>query len=178
MTIFSLDFYSDQSFNNLEVKKQAFERLHFQDCDFTHCNIAECVFMNCEFDNCTFEGCNLSLTKLPYSFFKQVTFTKCRLMGINWSNADWETKSLLTTKHVDFKDCLLDHSIFMGLNLKETAFRNCQARHLDFEGANLTKSDFQGADLEMSRFVGCDLTEADFVGAQNYQINAAENTLH
>jgi hypothetical protein len=30
----------------------------------------------------------------------------------------------------------------------------------------------------MSRFVGCDLSEANFVSAQNYQINAAENTLH
>jgi uncharacterized protein YjbI with pentapeptide repeats len=52
------------------------------------------------------------------------------------------------------------------------------ARHLDFEGADLTRADFAEADLEMTRFSHCDLTEANFVRASNYQINAAENTLH
>ncbi len=176
--IFARESYSDHPFRDLEAQNQNFEKLHFQNCVFKHCSLTECVFANCEFDNCTFENCDLSLAKLPHSFFKQVTFTGCRLMGINWCDADWETKSLLTIKHVDFINCLLDHSIFIGLNLQGASFKDCKARHLDFEGANLSKADFHGADLEMSRFVGCDLTETNFVNAQNYQINAAANTLH
>ncbi len=128
--------------------------------------------------SCTFDKCDLSLTKWPYSHLSQVQFTDCRLMGINWSDADRMMKSLLHTHPMDFKKCLLDHSVFIGMKLKGTSFKDCKARHLDFEGADLTEADFHGADLEMSRFVGCDLTKANFVGAENYQINAAENTLH
>ncbi len=123
-------------------------------------------------------GDDLSLVKLPKTQFKQVTFNTCRLMGVNWSAANWEKKSLLEFTHVSFKDCLLDHAIFIGLNLKSTTFTGCRAHSLDFEGANLTRANFHNADLEASRFVQCDLTEANFTGATNYQINASENTLH
>jgi len=102
----------------------------------------------------------------------------CRLVGVNWCDADWEKGSLLTTRRTDFEDCLLDHTLFIGLDLKETGFRGCRARGADFEGADLTRANFNGADLEGARFVGCDLTEADFTSAQGYAINASHNTLH
>ena len=99
-------------------------------------------------------------------------------MGINWCEADWEMQSLLYTKHVDFEGCLLDHSLFIDMDLTETHFVKCKGRHLDFEGADLTRADFREADLEGARFLRCDLTESNFVRAENYHINAAENTLH
>jgi uncharacterized protein YjbI with pentapeptide repeats len=79
---------------------------------------------------------------------------------------------------VDFEDCLLDHALFIELDLKDTGFKVCRARGVDFEGANLTRANFHGADLDGARFVGCDLSEADFTRATGYAINAAHNTLH
>ena len=100
------------------------------------------------------------------------------MIGINWCQTDWELQSLLTKKRVNFDECLLDHSRFIGLDLSETKFINCKARQMDFEGANLENADFSGADLEGTRFINCDLSRANFSNALNYAINAGQNKLH
>ena len=167
----------DWKFKDLDLSGQTFEALEFIGCSFQNCKFNEVTFQKVHFEECTFTKCDLSLAKLPQTQFKRVTFTSCRLMGINWAAANWEKKSLLEYQQVDFKDCLLDHAIFIGLDLKSTSFSGSRARSLDFEGANLTGAIFHNADLEGTRFVQCDLTEADFTGAVNYQINASANTL-
>jgi len=178
LALFDQINYTDTKLKDLEAHGDTFEEIQFLACTFSVCNLSECSFNRCRFDRCSFTGCDLSLAKVPLTQFASVVFKDCRLMGINWCDADWESQSLLSLKHVDFEGCLLDHSVFIGLDLAETCFRNCKARHLDFEGAYLSRTDFTGADLEMTRFVRCDLTEANFVRSENYQINAAENTLH
>ena len=170
--------YNSEKFKDLTAEGQIIENVQFRDCAFSNCSFCEATFSQCGFERCTFKHCDLSLVRLPMSFFQDVVFSSCRLMGINWFSADWSKHSLLKVRHVDFEDCLLDHSVFIGLDLKETKFTHCTARHLDFEGADLTGADFSEADLEMTRFSGCNLTETNFVHAQNYQINAAENNLH
>lgn len=168
----------DQKFKDLDLSGQALDSLEFNGCNFQDCKFNEGTFDNLRFEDCTFTHCDLSLVKLPQTQFKRVTFTSCRLMGVNWAAANWEKKSLLEYHQVDFQDCLLDHSVFIGMNLKSTSFYGCRARSLDFESANLTGANFQNADLEGTRFVQSDLTKADFTGAANYQINASLNTLH
>ncbi|MBG0788250.1 MAG: pentapeptide repeat-containing protein [Anaerolineaceae bacterium] len=175
---FSITGNTDEKFKNLDLSGETLESLEFIGCEFQNCKLIESTLKSLRFEDCTFTHCDLSLVKLPGSQFKRVTFDTCRLMGVNWSAANWEKKSLLEYTHVSFKDCLLDHAIFIGLHLKSTAFTGCRAHSLDFEGANLTRANFHNTDLEGSRFVQCDLTEADFTGASNYQINASENTLH
>lgn len=178
MSLFDHPTYTSAKFKDLEGHGEFVKATQFLDCTFSGCDLGEATFSHCRFENCTFSNCDLSLSKLPLTHFKSVSFNNCRLMGINWCNANWDQRSLLAFKHVDFKGCLLDHSIFIGLNLEGTLFTRCTARHLDFEGATLTGADFSETDLEMTRFSHCDLTEANFVRAQNYQINAAETTLH
>ena len=178
MTLFDTSYNAEARINDLTAQGESFKSLTFQDCVFTHCALTECTFEACVFETCTFTGCDLSLTLLPRTRFKGVTFTESRLMGVNWCDADWERGSLLATRRVDFDGCLLDHALFIGLDLKETNFKGCRARGADFENADLTRTNFSGADLEGARFVGCDLTEADFTLAAGYAINAAENTLH
>lgn len=178
MGSFSKTGANDEKIKDLDLSGETLESLEFTGCSFQNCKFIESTFSSLRFEDCTFNHCDLSLVKLPKTQFKQVTFNTCRLMGVNWSAANWEKKSLLEFTHVSFKDCLLDHAIFIGLNLKSTTFTGCRAHSLDFEGANLTRANFHNADLEGSRFVQCDLTEANFTGATNYQINASENTLH
>ena len=178
MDSFPENTVTDQKFKDLDVSGKVLDSLEFIGCSFQNCKFVESTFRNLQLEDCTFTHCDLSLVKLPGTQFKRVSFNSCRLMGVNWATANWEKKSLLEYNHVDFKDCLLDHAIFIGLDLKSSAFTGCRARSLDFEGANLTRANFHNADLEGARFVHCDLTEADFTGATQYQINASENTLH
>lgn len=169
---------TDQKFKDLDFHGDTFEDLEFTGCSFHNCKFIECTFQNLSFVDCTFQNCDLSLLKCPQTSFKRVEFKSCRLIGINWSAANWEQKSLLEHQTVSFQDCLLDHSIFIGLNLKSTSFEGCKARSLDFEGTNLSQANFRNADLEGTRFAQCNLTKANFTGASNYLIRASENTLH
>ncbi len=150
----------------------------FVSCIFEKCTFIEAVFERCRFQECTFRLCDLSLARLPNSQLEKTTFQQCRMPGINWCAADWASHALLKRKNVDFLECLLDHNIFIHLDLSETSFRDSRVRQCDFEGAVLVGADFHQSDLNMTRFVQCDLSKANFTGADNYQINAAENTLH
>lgn len=170
--------YTNKTFVELNACENIFTSISFLDCIFNHCSLTECEFKKCTFEKCRFEKSDLSLAKFPLTTFSKNHFIECRLLGINWCQADWQTRSLLPTHRLDFEGCHLDHGTFIGLDLKVTSFIRSKARYLDFESADLTHADFRDADLEGTRFVGCDLTEANFVGAENYQIDAAQNTLH
>lgn len=178
MTEFEQTQYLETTFKNLEGIAETIEGISFQDCTFEGCRLGEATLKHCSFDNCTLKGCDLSLVRLPYTHFKNTRFHKCRLVGVNWCDVDWGRGSLLKTGRVHFESCLLDHALFIGLDLAGTCFKDCQMHGADFEGANLTRADFRKADLTGARFTGCDLSEANFVGARGYQINAAHNTLH
>ncbi|HEY9122082.1 MAG TPA: pentapeptide repeat-containing protein [Brevefilum sp.] len=178
MQNFSGSNIQDESFVNLDLTKQLIDKLTLTNCIFTACHFTETIFTACLIENCRFINCDLSLMKMPQTHFKETKFKDCRMMGINWCLADWEARSLIIKKRVGFENCLLNHSIFSGLDLTETQFVQCKALHLDFEGANLTKTVFRRSDLEGTLFLKCDLSEADFVGAVNYSIDASQNKLH
>ena len=178
MAIFNEPKIFDEEFMNLDQPSDIFEGVIFNDCTFLDCNFNDASFKDCGFDGCQFIHCDLSLVKLAQTFFKNTTFRHCRMMGINWCQADWIKQSLLLKKRIGFDDCLIDHSLFIGLDLQETTFMNCKARQVDFEGANLAGADFSSTDLEGARFVHCDLSRANFTSALNYTINAGQNKLH
>lgn len=178
MPFFTKNRYVETNFTGQDTPETCLNQVVFQDCAFIGCNLRESTLEKCRFERCQFSKCDMSLIKIPATVFKGVHFKECRLMGINWSDANWETGSLLDIKRVDFEHCLLDHSLFIDLDLSQTHFMNCRAHHLDFEHANLTRADFSGADLLDSRFENCDLTETNFAHAINYGINASKNTLH
>ncbi|MDT8381505.1 MAG: pentapeptide repeat-containing protein [Brevefilum sp.] len=178
MQNFSNTNIQDEYFSNLDFALQSIEKLMLTNCTFRGCHLTETILTACLIENCRFINCDLSLMKIPQTHFHETSFKDCRMLGINWCMADWEARSLITKKRVGFENCLLDHSIFSGLDLSETQFIKCKAHHLDFEGANLTKAVFRQSDLEGTLFLKCDLSEADFYGAVNYSIDASQNKLH
>jgi len=133
MTAFDQTQYIETPFKDLTAPAEAVEGVSFQDCTFENCRLSEGAFRNCHFENCTFTGCDLSLAKLPHTRFKNVSFKGCRLVGVNWCNAEWDRSSLLKTGRVRFDSCLLDHALFIGLNLTGTPFKDCQLRGADFD---------------------------------------------
>ncbi len=130
---------------------------------------------NCRFSGCTFLECDLSLAQIPGCSFPATRFEKSKLIGINWTLADW---SFTRVSKIDwFYDCVLNHSTFIGLELENLQIINCIAHEVDFRDANCSKADFKGTDLSKSIFGNTNLTKADLSQARNYAIDPGNNIL-
>ena len=102
-------------------------------------------------------------------------FEKSKLLGINWTQADWSSASF--SHFVGFFDCVISHSTFIGLELTGIQIKNCVAHEVDFREVDLSKANFKGTDLAKSLFGNTNLTEADLSQAKNYQIDPGNNQL-
>ena len=166
------EIYSNQTMNNGLI-----DSVTFTLCTFKHCNFSESIFKNCLFEKCEFIDCNLSLIKVPGSRFLDLTFEKSKLIGINWSEAVFKTKSLLHRKPFDFDHCVLNHSVFFGLDLREIKMSHCSVINANFEETDLSRADCTKSDFKNAHFNHTNLTETNFNGAVNYAISSLANTL-
>lgn len=170
----------ESHFNDLKFKKERIENAQliskiFLDCTFDNCSFNETAFYDCRFDNCLFEGCDLSLVKVQNSRFSDIHFINSKIIGVNWTQANWSYGQL--NRALSFSKCDLHHSTFIGLSLLGLEIIDCAAVDVDFRECNLTKADFSGTDLSDSLFLETDLTEANFQNAYNYRIHPGKNTL-
>jgi fluoroquinolone resistance protein len=167
--------YADQVFKEVHLERGRLVSSEFYDCVFAHCSFVESVFRNCRFVNCTFQGCDLSLAQVPDSTFSATRFEDSKVIGVNWTRADWSATRL--GDPIGFFKCVISHSTFIGLSLREIRIRDCLAADVDFREADLSKADFGGTDLSESLFSNTNLTEADLSRARNYHINPGQNVL-
>lgn len=173
-TLFDRVSFKDIQLNEYEICSKCFDECNFDNCDFTNC-----IFESCTFRNCSFLNCNLSLIKVARSRFDNITFKKCKMIGINWTTAIWRKSS--TKKNpiftLSFDECVLNFSIFIGLNMTEVKIIKCDAREVYFEDAILEKANFKDTDFTDAVFSGTNLKNADFSEAKNYTINVCFNTV-
>ena len=162
-----------QTYTGLDCTKATLRPTKFADCVFEGCSFSEAQLLHCTFSSCVFRDCDLSLINVQDSAFIQVRFEESKLIGVNWTVANWE--SYLSGIH--FTDCSINYATFIGLNLKGITLKACVAWEADFAEANLTGANCTKTDFRDSRFLHTDLTEADFTGATNYAIAANLNTL-
>ncbi len=165
--------YYDQRFENIHSEPGEILRSKFTDCTFVKCAFESVVLSNCRFTNCTFKECDLSLAQLYGSAFPSTVFEKSKIIGVDWTQGNWDNIGLSNLS--GFFDCILNHSTFMGLDLKSIQTKDCIANEVDFRDANLSKANFQGTDLARSLFGNTNLTEADLSQARNYDIDAQNN---
>jgi uncharacterized protein YjbI with pentapeptide repeats len=147
----------------------------FYDCTFIRCSLAKAVIRNCRFINCLFQECDLSLVQVPGSAFSVTRFEDSKVMGVDWTQADWAATRL--GDPIAFYKCAISHSTFIGLRLRGIQIRDCVAVDVDFREADLSKANFAGTDLSESLFSNTNLTEANLSSARNYRIAPAQNTL-
>lgn len=147
----------------------------FRECRFVRCCFSESVLRACVFDECVFVECDLSLVKLPHSVFSSTRFEGSKIIGVNWTEASWPKSRLLVP--VGFEKCVINHSVFLGLDLKGVRITECTAKDVDFREADLSKADFSGTDLSGAQFGRTNLTGANLESALSYRIVPAENTL-
>jgi len=168
--------YQQQGFKKVQHGGEEIAGKEFYDCRFMECTFNGATLKNCRFVNCTFQKCDLSLVHLNGSAFRDTTFEKCKVVGINWTEAKWNAKTS-TLYSVHFVESVLNYSTFIGLNLKGMKLTQCVAHDVDFADADLTRVDARGTDFTDSRFMHTNLTEADFNGAKGYAVVATLNTL-
>lgn len=120
---------------------------------------------------CSFDYCNLSMAKLNDTSLKDVRFSNCKLLGLNFKDCRTFLLSL------DFEDCLLNFASFLLLTLKGIRFRNCQLQEVDFAETDLTGALFDNCDLSGAIFEYSVLKKADFRTAFNYSIDPETNSI-
>lgn len=167
--------YDDQVFRKLNLERARLDANEFYDCTFIRCSFVEAVLHSCRFVGCVFQHCDLSLIQAPASTFSDTRFEDSSLVGVNWTQADWPAARL--GEPMGFCRCALNHSTFLGLNLREIQIKDCVAVDVDFREADLTRADFSGTDLSESLFLNTNLTKADLSSARNYHIAPGQNVL-
>jgi fluoroquinolone resistance protein len=166
-----------QEFKGLNLPNGHFERKIFTSCVFEKCSFRESVFSHCKFQDCKFQHCDLSLITLKECSFKNTLFENSQLVGVNWAGTNLTQMKHVFVKPVDFVGCVLNHSTFMGANLKHVTLTKCIATDVSFEEADLSHANCTFTDFSESRFLHTNLTETDFTDATNYSIAANINTL-
>ena len=168
--------YADQVFTGQNLDRLQILSSDFIDCTFNHCTFIETRLQKCRFVNCKFNSCDLSLGKLPDSIFIDTSFHESKIIGVNWAQADWPTADL--GNPLIFSKSVLNHSIFIGIDLHGIQVLDCQAVNVDFRESDLSQADFSGSDLSDSLFNHTDLSEADLSQARNYLIDPGKNNLN
>lgn len=167
--LISDNFYKDQIFKKLYPQQQKqLKNIEFFNCTFKGLLIQEFDFLNCSFEKCNFENCDLSLSSFNGSTLMDVVFADSKLAGINWTQVN---KPIF----VNFLDCVLNYSSFVGVQLTKSKIINCSAKDVDFENADLRYSKFDDTDLSESRFLNTNLSFSNFSNALNYNINPSAN---
>jgi fluoroquinolone resistance protein len=169
--------YISQEFKGLSFCSAQLDHKVFTTCVFIKCSFRETTFSYCEFQDCIFRHCDLSLVVLKKCSFKNTRFGDSQIVGVDWCDTNLTQKKILFSKPVEFTRCALNHSTFMGLNLKNVTMAKCIARDVSFEETDLSQANCTFTDFTDSRFLRTNLTETDFTGATNYSIAANLNTL-
>lgn len=178
MTEFKQDYYEKEIFKKYIFEHGEVKNVEFHDCNFLKSSFSETIFNGCVFNNCVFVDCDLGLIKVVNSSFVHTRFERSKMIGINWASSALGKKDRFKGFNpIRFYDCVLNYSIFTGLNLEKLQIEKCVAKEVDFSEANLKNANFNDTDLSGSLFNQTDLKEANFVGAKNYMIVPGSNVL-
>jgi fluoroquinolone resistance protein len=165
----------EQVFKDVRLEHDELHSSEFHDCVFFRGSFVEAVFRRCRFVDCAFRECDLSLIQVPGSRFTATRFEDCKVVGVNWAEADWPKAALANP--IGFFKSAISHSTFIGLRLRGIQIVDCAAMDVDFREADLHQADFGGTDLAQSLFGSTDLSAADLSRARNYQIDPSQNVL-
>lgn len=162
--------YLNTKFSDFILEKGKFSEIHFEECIFENCTFDNNEFVKCVFAQCTFISSKLNMIKMINSRVTDCSFEGCKMVGIDWSEAN--TKMGLTLKA---KDCDVSYNSFKEVDIKTSQFIDCKLHETDFTKAIAKKVSFVGCDLNKTVFSKTDLTEANFTKAVNYCFDVSDN---
>jgi len=159
------------TFDKNDFKAQSFPKGEYEKCTFTNCIFSNTDPSEIIFWECTFITCDISLAKLIKTTFRQVAFRDCKMLGLRFDNCNKFGLSF------GFEGCILDHSSFYELKLKNIVFRNCRLLETVFTQCDLTSAVFDNCDLSGTTFDNTILEKADLRTACNYAIDPDRNKI-
>ncbi|MDO6638485.1 MULTISPECIES: pentapeptide repeat-containing protein [unclassified Shewanella] len=165
--------YFDKSFNKQPIDST--EGCEFEECEFNDCDFTEAVLKNTKFLSCTFNRCNLSLIKVPHSRFYEVDFNDCKMVGIDWTKADWP--SFHRDAQLSFSRCILNDNSFFGLVLNELKLIECKLHDVDFRNGDFANSTMTFCDFTNSIFMKTNLQAVDFSDSTDFTIDVLQNRI-
>ncbi|MDD1794048.1 pentapeptide repeat-containing protein [Enterovibrio sp. ZSDZ42] len=167
--------YYDQTFDRIDLTGENLESIEFEECEFRDCQFSESKFRQCKFINCTFIRCNLSLMKVPFARFSEVSFIECKLVGIDWSLADWP--NYRADADMSFRQCIMNDNSFFGLTLKGLILKECKLHDADFREGDFSDASMTYCDFTHSVFMRTNLQNADFTESTNLFLSVLDNNL-
>lgn len=174
-TIASNGQYFEEAFDRVVLSVPAIADTEFEECDFRDCDFSNAIFKRCKFNDCTFTRCNLSLLDVSQSRFFAVTFSECKLVGMDWTRANWPSFKL--PSELRFNSCILNDASFFGLTLNELELDACKLHDVDFREGDFSNSSITHCDLSNSLFTRTNLQAVDFTESCNFSINVFENNI-
>ena len=175
MSIGDENEYWSKVFDGEDYSGQRISSKEFESCTFIGCNFSEAVFSRCNFVDCEFSKCNLSIVRMEYSKFSDVTFRGSKLIGIDWAKVAWPR--LIFSTPIKFYECMVSESSFYGLALQDLVVESCVAHNVDFRDGDFNGSNFMNTDFRGSLFAETNLSGADFSGATDFNIDIFSNKL-
>ena len=105
--------YAHKEFQDLRVERDEIVSIEFHECLFLHSSFAESVLRQCRFVDCVFRQSDLSLVRFPGCSFTRTRFERCKVIGVNWTEAYWPKAGLGDS--LGFSECAISHSTFLSL---------------------------------------------------------------
>lgn len=161
--------FDEELFENKDYSETKLSGHEFLHCEFRNCDFTKTDLSNNEFSDCLFINCNFSLALLNNTGLQNITFDRCKLMGLDFSRCN--DFSFSTT----FRHCAMDYCSFFKKKMKKTLFTECSLREVDFTEADLSMAAFQQCDLLHATFDQTILESADFRTARNYSLDPELN---
>ncbi len=161
--------FCNLSCTNSEISNTEFEACTFEGCDFTQTKFKSSIFSECHF-----KSCDLTLANLLDTKFSACRFSSSKLIGIDWSRADW---SALVRIPLTFENSTLQSSSFWGIDMSKWKIIECNASDVDFREANLTQANLSNTDFSKALFRNTNLTDANFTDSKNFDIDIRQNKI-
>jgi len=163
--------HQEKTFTDINYADKILRNREFVKCEFIKCDFSKSDLSQNDFVDCHFVQCNFSMTIVNKTGFKDVTFSGCKILGVDFSKCSKFMFSFF------FKHCQINYSTFYGTKLRKTKFTDCALKETDFEEADLTAAIFHNCDLSGATFVRSILEKTDFSTAKNFGIDPEINKI-
>jgi fluoroquinolone resistance protein len=167
--------------NKAYIEGKTFDKIIFSESPLATGEYENCIFQNCimpganlsgfQFSACVFKSCDLSNAVMRKTSWRDVKFTDCKLLGVQFGNCE---KFLFSPS---FTRCLLDLASFYKMNMKKGQFKECRLQEADFTECDLSGAVLDNCDLGRAIFFHTLLEKADLRSAYNYSIDPEQNSL-
>ena len=166
-----MKFIEDKVFKNENYLNSPLVKGEYDNCIFINCSFSNADLSNINFTECSFTECDLSNSNIKNTVFNVVSFSKSKLIGLNFNDCSNFLFSVI------FNDCNLSLASFYRQVAKHTKCNDSLLHQVDFTGADLSSSVFNNCDFKTAIFDRTILNKVNFRTSFNYEIDPEINSI-